>query len=87
MFLRRGRRLNYSTASGNRKELRYSNMMDRDGKMGEKNVRQRLTGGKETCWSHLFRMRTVPARDIALLLSIGQTVKRRTLECPIMKFW
>jgi hypothetical protein len=51
-----GRGLNYSTATGNRKELRHSNMVDRDGKMGEKKARQRRAGGKETCWSHLFHM-------------------------------
>lgn len=79
MFLRRGRGLNYSTATGNRKELRHSNMMERDDKMGEKNVRHRRAGGKETCWSHLFLTRTVAARGIDPLLSIGQTVKRRNL--------
>ena len=32
--------LNYRTETGIRKELRHGNMMDRDIKMGQKNVRQ-----------------------------------------------
>jgi hypothetical protein len=40
----------YSTKTGNRKELGHSNIMDRDGKMGEKNVRPRRAGESETCW-------------------------------------
>jgi len=61
-------------------------MMDRDGKIGEKNVRQRRTGREEACWSHLFHMMTVPASVIDPLVSIVQTVKRCFLEGHIMKF-
>jgi hypothetical protein len=63
-FFRRGRGLNGSTATGNIKELRHSSMMVRDGKMGEKNVGQGRAGGQKTCWSHLFRMKTVAGRSL-----------------------
>jgi hypothetical protein len=86
-FFRRGRGLNGSTATGNRKELRHSNMMDRDGKMGEKNVGQGRAGGQETCWSNLFRMRTVAGRSLEPMVSISQTEKRRILEGHNVNFW
>jgi hypothetical protein len=67
VLLRRGRGLDYSAATGNRKELRHSDMMDGDGKMGERNVRESSAGRMETCWSHLIHMRTVAARGLNLL--------------------
>lgn len=86
MFLRKGRGMNYSTVTGNRKELRYSNMMDGNCKMEEKTVRQRKAGGKKTCWCHLFHVRTVAVRSLEPLVSISQNGKRRIRRCHNMKF-
>ena len=86
-FLARVRGRNYSASTGYRKELRYSNMMDRNGKMEQENVRQRKAGGKDTCWFHLFHMRTVSARSLEPFVSISQNVNFRILERHSMKFW
>jgi hypothetical protein len=43
---RRGRGLKYSISAGNRKELRHSNMMGGDGKIGGRNLTERRAGGR-----------------------------------------
>ena len=46
-FFAGGRGMNYRTVTGNRKELRYSNMMDGNGKMEEEKRETKKTRRKE----------------------------------------